>query len=148
MPIIKRCVVCKKKIDKTGNESRLCKEHATHYGSNRKNKLLDYGGKWKKISLEFKAYYPFCVLCYMKDSRIKMAEITDHIYPLSDDMSKHPFKFNPNHPDALAPLCRKHHAAKTHIVDKAYFSGNMEPMKGYIDLVETAKIWMREGVLK
>ena len=139
MPIRKRCRECGKVLIGGVKRNALCTKCEDRiYASNRKLKAHQYNYQWRKVSLKFRAAYPLCAMCLIKDGVAHPAELADHIIPLSDDMKGYPYA-DPNCFEALSPLCRKHHAQKTIEVDREYFKGNYEPLKEFKVIVEKAK---------
>lgn len=143
MPIRKRCKECGVVIRGGAKRNALCSKcEDTIYSTHRKRKAEQYNYQWRKTSLAFRDMHPLCAMCLIKDGVAAPVELTDHIVPLSDDMRAYPYA-DPNDFDNLAPLCGKHHAQKTVLVDREYFKGNYEPLKQYKALILQAKEQMR-----
>jgi hypothetical protein len=143
MPIRKRCNHCGEVIKGGAKRNSYCtKCDDKIFASNRKRKAEQYNYQWRKTSKAFRAQYPLCAVCLIRDGVNTPVELADHIFPLSDDMKGYPFA-DPNCFEALSPLCHRHHVKKTILVDREYIKGNLEPLKAYFDLVKQAKEMMK-----
>jgi hypothetical protein len=143
MPIRKRCNHCGEVIKGGAKRNSYCtKCDDKIFASNRKRKAEQYNHQWRKTSKAFRAQYPLCAVCLIRDGVNTPVELADHIFPLSDDMTGYPYA-NPNCFEALSPLCHRHHVKKTILVDREYFKGNLEPLKEFKQMVELAKEMMQ-----
>lgn len=82
-----------------------CDEHKNTNRTPVNTRKLYNSPRWKVISREQLARYPYCIDCYAEGRLVKATEC-DHVYPHRGDEEK--FFAGP-----FQSLCKKHHSAKT-----------------------------------